>query len=220
VVVFDDVSVEDVSKTLVAAKFRNAGQVCISPTRFYVQEKVFDGVVKAFASAAEKIVIGDGTKPDTQMGPLANPRRIEAMETFISDAVGHGAELRTGGERIGNAGYFWRPTVLAHVGNEARIMNEEPFGPVAVFNPFRSFDDAVEQANRLPFGLAAYAFTQSAKTATAIGEAFESGLVGVNTMAVSAPEAPFGGVKESGYGSESGPEGLEAFHTTKFISQL
>lgn len=220
VVVFDDVSVEEVSKLLVAAKYRNAGQVCISPTRFYVQERIYDGFVDAFAGLAEKIEVGNGLDAKSQMGPLANPRRVDAMEQFIADAVDRGAKLKTGGSRIGNAGYFWQPTVLADVGNDARIMNEEPFGAVAVFNRFGSFEEVVGEANRLPYGLAAYAFTQSGKTATAIAEALESGLVGVNTAAISSPEAPFGGVKESGYGSESGTEGLEAFLATKFISQM
>jgi len=220
VVVFEDVEVGDVSKLLVAAKYRNAGQVCISPTRFYVQERVFDGLVDRFTDMAKAIVVGNGLDAGVQMGPLANPRRIDAMERFVADAVEKGAKLRTGGERIGNAGNFWQPTVLTDVGNDARIMNEEPFGAVAVFNRFGSFEEVVREANRLPYGLAAYAFTQSGKTATAIADALESGLVGVNTLAVSTPETPFGGVKESGYGLESGSEGLEAFLATKFVSQM
>ncbi|MEI9964751.1 MAG: aldehyde dehydrogenase family protein [Caulobacteraceae bacterium] len=150
---------------------------------------------------------------------MANPRRLDAMSAFIGDAVQAGAVLKTGGERIGNQGYFWQPTVLADVPNAARIMNEEPFGPVAVMAPFRTFDEVVEQANRLPYGLAAYTFTQSAKTAMLIGDALEAGMVAINGTAIAGADSPFGGVKESGHGSEDGPEGVEACQVIKVISQ-
>jgi succinate-semialdehyde dehydrogenase / glutarate-semialdehyde dehydrogenase len=220
VVVFDDVDPEKVAGLAVAAKYRNAGQVCISPTRFYVQENVHDRFVAKFAELASALPVGDGLDTRHKMGPLANPRRIDAMEQMIGDARDHGAKVKTGGSRIGNAGFFWQPTVLTDVPNDARIMNVEPFGPVAAMVRFKTFNDVVEQANRLPYGLASYAFTGSAQTATAIGDALESGLVGVNTFAVTVPETPFGGVKESGYGSEGGSEGLEAYLQTKFISQM
>jgi succinate-semialdehyde dehydrogenase / glutarate-semialdehyde dehydrogenase len=220
VVIFDDVDPEKVAGMAVAAKYRNAGQVCISPTRFYVQENVHDRFVAKFAELAAAMPVGDGLDAKNKMGPLANARRIDAMEQIIGDAKDHGAKVKTGGERIGNAGYFWQPTVLSDVTNDSKIMNVEPFGPVAAMVRFKKFDEVVEQANRLPYGLASYAFTGSAAQATAIGDALESGLVGVNTFGVTVAETPFGGVKESGYGSEGGSEGLDAYLQVKFISQM
>jgi succinate-semialdehyde dehydrogenase/glutarate-semialdehyde dehydrogenase len=220
VIVFDDVDPIKVASACVPFKFRNAGQVCISPTRFYVHEAVHDRFVAAFADIAKGPQVGNGLDSNSKMGPLANPRRLEAIDRLISDARSCGAELRTGGERIGNVGNFWQPTVLTDVPNKARMMNEEPFGAVAIINRFRKFDEMVEQANRPPYGLAAYAFTQSNQNATAIGEALESGMVGINNFMISMPEAPFGGVKESGHGSEGGIEGLDAYLSTKLISQM
>jgi succinate-semialdehyde dehydrogenase / glutarate-semialdehyde dehydrogenase len=220
VVIFDDVDADKVAGMAVAAKYRNAGQVCISPTRFYVQENVHDRFVAKFTELAKAMPVGDGLQPANKMGPLANARRIDAMEQMIGDARDHGAKVKTGGERIGNAGYFWQPTVLTDVGNDSKIMNVEPFGPVAAMVRFKKFDEVVEQANRLPDGLASYTFTGSAQNAQAIGDALDSGLVGVNTFGVTVPETPFGGVKESGYGSEGGSEGLDAYLQTKFISQM
>ena len=218
-IVFGDADVEAATTTLAGAKYRNAGQICIAPTRFYVEDSVFDSFVDGFVKHASALRIGNGLHSETQMGPLANSRRVDAVSELINDAVGQGATLRTGGERIGNTGHFFQPTVLTDVPEGARIMNEEPFGPVATINRFTKFDDVVESANRLPYGLAAYAFTGSNKTATAIGDEIESGMVGINNVMISVPEAPFGGVKESGYGSESGTEGLDAFLNVKFISQ-
>ncbi|HTT81405.1 MAG TPA: aldehyde dehydrogenase family protein, partial [Stellaceae bacterium] len=153
------------------------------------------------------------------MGPMANPRRIAAMEAFIGDAVQKGASLKTGGHRIGNNGNFFEPTVLTDVPKDARIMNEEPFGPVAVIAPFRDFDEVVAEANRLPYGLAAYAYTRSAKTAQAVAAAVETGMISINHHGLALPEVPFGGVKDSGYGSEGGSEAIEAYLNTKFVSQ-
>ena len=220
VIVFDDVDVDKVSSIAVAGKFRNAGQVCVSPTRFFVQEKVYKSFVTQFAEKAAALKIGNGLEADTQMGPLANKRRVEVVESFVSDAVECGAGLATGGERIGNQGFYYAPTVLDDVPDDARIMNEEPFGPLAPMQPFSNFDDVMEKANGLPFGLAAYAFTTSNERANAVSDALESGLVGVNHCAISFAETPFGGVKESGHGAEGGIEGLEAYLTTKFITQL
>ncbi|MGE3868131.1 MAG: NAD-dependent succinate-semialdehyde dehydrogenase [Pseudorhodoplanes sp.] len=220
VIVFDDVDPIKVAAACVPFKFRNSGQVCISPTRFYVHEAVHDKFVDAFTDMAKALKIGNGLDADSKMGPLANGRRIEAMDRLIADARGHGAGLRTGGERAGNAGNFWQPTVLTDVPNDARMMNEEPFGAVAIINRFKDFDEMVGQANRLPYGLAAYAFTQSNHNAAAIGEALESGMVGINNFMISMPEAPFGGVKESGHGSEGGIEGLEAYLSTKLVSHM
>jgi len=218
-IVFDDADIDAASRILSASKIRNAGQVCISPTRFLVQEPVFDAFVDKFVTHIKSVKVGDGLESGTQMGPMANPRRIQAMETFIGDAVKRGAEVRTGGNRIGNKGNFFEPTVLTNVPTDARIMNEEPFGPVAVIAPFHGFDDVVAEANRLPFGLASYAYTRSAKTATAIAAAVEAGMMSINHHGLALPEVPFGGVKDSGYGSEGGLEAIEAYLNTKFVSQ-
>jgi succinate-semialdehyde dehydrogenase/glutarate-semialdehyde dehydrogenase len=218
VVVFDDADLEQALNLIAPHKYRNAGQVCVSPTRFYVQEPVYDAFVKGFVQRAEALPVGDGLDEKHRMGPMANPRRLDAMESLIGDAVKGGANLRTGGERMGNQGYFWKPTVISEASNEVRIMNEEPFGPVAIMNPFKTFDEVVEQANRLPYGLAAYAFTQSSKRSMLIGDALEAGMVAINTVSIAGADAPFGGVKESGHGSEDGPEGVEACQVIKAIS--
>ena len=218
-IVFDDADLDVATKILSAAKFRNAGQVCVSPTRFLVQQKVYDSFVDKFTAAARKIRVGDGLEEGTQMGPLANPRRIQAMESFIADAVQKGAEIRTGGNRIGNVGNFFEPTVIANVNREMRVMNEEPFGPMAIMVPFGDFDEVVAEANRLPFGLASYAFTRSAKTAHHIAAAVEAGMMTINHNGLALPEIPFGGLKDSGYGSEGGTEAIEAYLNTKMVSQ-
>jgi len=218
-IVFEDADIDVASRILAGAKFRNAGQVCVSPTRFLVQEAVYDRFVARFVDHAKAVKVGDGLENGTTMGPLANARRITAMETFIGDAVKRGAEIRTGGSRIGNKGNFFEPTVLTGVPKDARVMNEEPFGPLAVIAPFGTFDEAVAEANRLPFGLAAYAYTRSARTAQAIAASVESGMMSINHHGLALPETPFGGVKDSGYGSEGGSEAIEAYLITKFVSQ-
>jgi len=219
VIVFDDADLDVASKILAATKYRNAGQVCASPTRFLVQSKVYDSFVDKFISASKAIKVGDGMKADTNMGPLAHERRLDAMEGFVADAVRKGAEVQTGGGRIGDKGYFFAPTVLTHADQGTRVMNEEPFGPVAVMIRFADFGQAVEEANRLPYGLAAYAYTKSAKTANLIASAVESGMITINHSGLALPEVPFGGVKDSGYGSEGGSEAIEAYLNSKFISQ-
>lgn len=219
VIVFDDADLGRTVELLAAAKCRNAGQVCVSPTRFYVQQGIYDRFVAAFGERLRKVNVGDGLLDTSQMGPMANPRRPAAMEQFIADAIACGAKLHTGGERHGKEGFFWKPTLLCDVPASARIMREEPFGPVAVLTPFSTFDEAVEHANRLPYGLAAYTFTESAKRALLIGDAIEAGMVGINTVSMAAADSPFGGVKESGYGAEDGPEGLDACLVTKAIHQ-
>ncbi len=218
-IVFDDADVDTASKLLAAAKYRNAGQVCISPTRMLVQERVYDQFVDGFVQHSKAVKVGDGLAPDTRMGPMANPRRIAAMETFIGDARQHGATVRTGGNRIGNKGNFFEPTVLTDVPKDARVMNEEPFGPLAIISPFGSFEEVVGEANRLPYGLAAYAYTRSAKTANAIAAAVESGMMAINHHGLALPEVPFGGVKDLGYGSEGGSEAIESYLNTKFVTQ-
>jgi len=219
-IVFADADVPAAARQLATAKFRNAGQVCVSPTRFLVHESVYAQFVDTFVAAVSAIKVGNGLDKETRMGPLANSRRVEAMEMFVKDAVGQGAKLLLGGKRIGTEGYFFEPTVLVNVPMSARIMSEEPFGPIVPIASFGSFDEVVAEANRLPYGLAAYAFTASLKTATAIGAAFESGMVSINHFGLALPETPFGGVKDSGYGSEGGTEGIEAYLTTKFITQV
>jgi succinate-semialdehyde dehydrogenase/glutarate-semialdehyde dehydrogenase len=218
VLIFDDCDLEKTLDMVVPQKFRNAGQVCVSPTRFYVQQGIYDAFVKGFAARTEKVKTGSGLDAETKMGPLANVRRPAAIGALVEDARAKGARVLAGGER-GNNGFFFQPTVLADVPQEADIMSNEPFGPVAVCRPFETFDEAIEQANRLPYGLAAFAFTENGRRANLLGDAIESGMVGINTFAISTPDSPFGGVKESGFGSEGGPEGLESYFVTKAIHQ-
>jgi len=207
------------AKQLAAAKFRNAGQVCVSPTRFLVQEGVYEQFVERFTTLAKAVKVGNGMDAGTTMGPLANSRRVTAMEGLIADAVQKGAEVRTGGKRIGNVGNFFEPTVMTGVNKEMRVMNEEPFGPLAAIAPFHGMDDLVEEANRLPFGLASYAFTRSAATVSKVAAAVEAGMMTINHIGLALPEVPFGGVKESGHGSEGGAEAIEAYLVTKFVTQ-
>jgi succinate-semialdehyde dehydrogenase/glutarate-semialdehyde dehydrogenase len=217
--VFGDADIGLAVKLLAGAKFRNAGQVCIAPTRFIVHDSIYDRFVDDFVATAEKIKVGDGLSDGVRMGPLANSRRVEAMETLTADATAKGAKLRTGGERIGNRGNFFKPTVLTDVPLSARMMNEEPFGPVAAINRFSDYDSAVKEANRLPYGLAAYAYTKSAKTMSDLGRDIESGMLSVNHHGLGLAEVPFGGIKDSGYGSEGGSEAVEAYLNTKVVSQ-
>ena len=219
VIVFDDADVQVAAKVMAASKFRNAGQVCISPTRFLVQEGVYQQFVDQFAANAKSLKVGNGLEKDVRMGALANPRRATAMAANVEDAGKHGAKVVTGGHSIGNKGNFWEPTVVTELPNDAKAMNEEPFGPLAIINPFRTFDDAVQEANRLPYGLAAYAWTKSAKTANAIANAVETGMISINHVGLGIPETPFGGVKDSGYGSEGGSEAIESYLNPKFVSQ-
>ncbi len=217
--VFNDADLDVAVNVLAANKFRNAGQVCIAPTRLLVQDGVYEPFVRKFVAKAEALKLGDGQADGTTMGPLANGRRVAAMESFVADAVGKGAKLRTGGQRAGNNGYFFQPTVLTDIPANARVLHEEPFGPLALILPFSTFDEAVAEANRLEYGLAAYAFTSSNTTATAVGAAIEAGMVGINHHGLALTETPFGGLKDSGYGSEGGAEGLEPYLVTKFVSQ-
>ena len=219
VVIFDDADVALAAKTMAASKFRNAGQVCVSPTRFLVQEGVYKEFVAQFVMHAEKLQVGNGMDTGVGMGPLANPRRMAAMENLIADAQQQHGQVKTGGQRLGSAGNFWSPTVIAELPTSARAMSEEPFGPMALINPFATFDDAVREANRLPFGLAAYAWTRSARTAQQIAASVETGMITINHLGLGMPETPFGGVKDSGYGSEGGTEALEAYLNPKFVSQ-
>ena len=222
-IICDDADIDEAVRQLAPYKYRNAGQVCVSPTRFYVQRAVHRDFAGRFAEAAAALRVGSGLEAGTDMGPLANSRRREAMEALVADAVGRGAVLRTGGRRLGgpgNGGFFFAPTVLDEVPRDARAMVEEPFGPLALISPFDTLDEALEQANRLPFGLAAYAFTRSLERSARLGRGIEAGMVAINNIVVNANELPFGGVKESGYGSEAGAEGIEPYLVTKMISEM
>jgi succinate-semialdehyde dehydrogenase/glutarate-semialdehyde dehydrogenase len=218
VLIFDDFDAVTAARQGVAAKFRNAGQICTCPTRFVVHEDVHDVFVETFVAEAEKIKVGNGLDPDTKMGPLANRRRLEALESLVADATARGATLVTGGSRIGNQGCFFQPTVLTDVPEDADVMNVEPFGPIAPVVRFRDFEDAIRIANRLEYGLASYAFTNSMPRANALAMRVESGIMSINHYNTSQADTPFGGVKESGYGREGGYETLDAFMVTKFIS--
>ena len=218
VIVCDDVDPVETAIMSAVRKFRNAGQVCTSPTRFFVQQPLYERFARAFAEKAKAITVGRGLDEATEMGPLANGRRVEAMEMLVADARAKGARVLAGGERLGNRGYFFSPTVLADVPDEARAMREEPFGPLALINPVETLDDAIAKANALPFGLAAYAFTNSARTADRLAEDVEVGNFSINTLEASVAETPFGGVKESGFGREGGAEGLSHYTIVKNVS--
>ncbi|TXL70633.1 NAD-dependent succinate-semialdehyde dehydrogenase [Vineibacter terrae] len=218
VILFADADMTQAARVLPAQKFRNAGQVCVSPTRFLVHESLFEPFVAAMAGHARALKVGDGLAPATSMGPLAHARRLDAMEALVADAVGKGASLITGGKRLGNRGFFFEPTVLADLPMTARIMNEEPFGPVAVIQRFSQPEEAIAEANRLPFGLAAYAYTRSSANAALVARKIQSGMISINHHGLGLPETPFGGVKDSGYGSEGGSEALDGYLATKLVS--
>ena len=216
VLVFGDCDLDKTLDMVVPQKFRNAGQVCVSPTRFFVQEGIYDRFIEGFAARTRAVSTGHGLEAGTVMGPLANARRPGAIEALVDDAAAKGARVMAGGKR-GTSGYFFEPTLLADVPDSADIMNNEPFGPVAVAAPFADLDDALGKANRLPYGLAAFAFTESLRTANILGDAIEAGMVGINTFAIGAADAPFGGIKDSGFGSEGGIEGMDSYLVTKAI---
>jgi len=218
VLIFDDADIEQAATLMVANKYRNCGQVCVSPTRFLVQEGVYDRFVALFVDSVKKLKIGNGLESGNDVGPLANERRIPALEALIADAIAEGAKLHCGNTRIGNKGYFFAPTVLTDVPLSARIMNEEPFGPVAIINRFSSVDAAIEEANRLRYGLASYAFTRSTILAHRLGFEVKAGMTTINHLGLALPEVPFGGIKDSGYGTEGGSEAINAYLETKFIT--
>jgi succinate-semialdehyde dehydrogenase/glutarate-semialdehyde dehydrogenase len=220
VLVFDDADVEAAARACAASRFRNAGQVCVAASRFFVQRKVYPRFVECFVGLADGIALGSGLEPGTGMGPLANTRRLDAMAAFVQDSDHVGGRVATGGSRGEGPGFFWKPTVLLDLPDGARAMREETFGPIAPIVPFDTTEEALARANRVPFGLAAYAFTASAATVLAVSDGLQSGMVGINTLGISLAEAPFGGVKESGYGSEGGTEGLDAYLSTKFIAHM
>jgi succinate-semialdehyde dehydrogenase/glutarate-semialdehyde dehydrogenase len=218
-IVFDDADVKFAATVLATGKYRNAGQVCIAPTRFLIQDGVYEQFIQEFVDRTAALKLGDGLADGTTIGPLANDRRQAALGTFVEDAVQQGAKIAIGGGRNQNKGYYFEPTVLTDVDLRARAMNEEPFGPLALLRPFKTFDEALMEANRLPYGLAAYAYTRSVTNATAIAGAIESGMISINHYGLALPELPFGGVKDSGYGSEGGSEAVEAYLVTKLVTQ-
>jgi succinate-semialdehyde dehydrogenase/glutarate-semialdehyde dehydrogenase len=218
VLVFDNVGVDVAAKAIAAGKFRNAGQVCISPTRLFVQRPRYAEFVEAFSARAAAMRLGSGLDETTEMGPLANARRMESIAGFTEDARKAGARIAAGGARHGNAGNFWSPTVVADVPDHARLLTEEPFGPIVAVLPFDSEEDVIARANSLPFGLAAYMFDGDAHRADRVAARLEVGMVSINQGPLALPETPFGGVKESGYGREGGAEALLPYLVTKFIS--
>ncbi|MCA7968265.1 NAD-dependent succinate-semialdehyde dehydrogenase [Burkholderia sp. AU39826] len=219
VLVFNDADVEKAAVEGAANRFRGTGQICISSTRFLIQREVYDEFVDHFVRAATALKVGNGMDAGTQVGPLANPRQLAKMEELIADAVERGATVLAGGKRIAGEGYFFEPTVLADVPTDARVMHEEPFGPIAVLMRFDAIADGLAEANRLPYGLSAYAFTSNARTAIDVADGLEAGMIGINQYRIVSTELPFGGMKESGHGSEGGAEGIEYYLTRKFISQ-
>ncbi len=218
VIVCEDTDVKAAAISGAVRKMRNAGQVCTSPTRFFVHEKIFDEYLDVFVKRAADTVVGNGFDPDVEMGPLANVRRIGALTDLVEDARDKGADLKTGGSKLGDKGYFFQPTVLANVPDDARVMQVEPFGPLAIVNPVSSLDEGIAKANSVPYGLAAYGFTNRADYVDRMIDEIEAGNVSINTLEASLPETPFGGVKSSGYGREGGTEGLHNYMITKNIS--
>ncbi|WP_057415259.1 NAD-dependent succinate-semialdehyde dehydrogenase [Pseudomonas syringae group genomosp. 3] len=217
--VFDDADIDLAARVLATAKFRNAGQVCVSPTRILVQRKVLQAFTEKFVGLTREIKVGNGLESGTTMGPVANDRRIPALVDLIEDAVSAGATVSAGGKAVEGQGYFFEPTVLSGLTPAMRIMNEEPFGPVALLVPFDTVEEAIAESNRVPFGLASYAFTTSMKTAQALSTYIEAGMLSINHQGIGLPEVPFGGIKDSGYGSEGGTEAIEAYLNTKLVTQ-
>jgi succinate-semialdehyde dehydrogenase/glutarate-semialdehyde dehydrogenase len=220
VIIAADADVNLAVKAAGAAKFRNAGQVCISPTRFLVHNAIKDEFTRALVKHAESLKLGDGLVEGTTLGPLANARRLTAMSQVVADAQAKGAIVATGGQRVGDAGNFFAPTILADVPPQPSVINDEPIGPVAAIRGNDSHEDATVEANRLPFGLAGYAFTSSIKNAQLLMNRVEVGMLWINQPATPSAELPFGGIKDSGYGSEGGPEALESYLNTKAVSMV
>ena len=219
-IVFADADVAAAATVAVALKHRNAGQVCAAPSRFYLHESIHDAFVTAFVEKSRTLQLGNGQDKATQMGPLAMFKRVEAMQRLTDDAKSRGARVLAGGERLGSQGNFFLPTTLVDVPEDALVSHEEPFGPIAPMYRFKTFDEVVARANALPFGLSAFVFTRGLKTSIDIAAELESGMVSINHFGLALPETPFGGVKDSGHGSEGGSEGLDAYLSTKFVSEL
>jgi succinate-semialdehyde dehydrogenase / glutarate-semialdehyde dehydrogenase len=219
-IVFDDANVDAAATMLAKLKVRNAGQVCVSPSRFFVQRKIYDRFTERFTKTISAIAVGNGLEKTTQMGPLAHARRLDVMEAFMEDARAHGGEVVTGGARLKGSGFFFPPTVITGLPDHARLMTDEPFGPIAPVVRFTDPEDAIRRANSLPYGLSSYVFTESLKTSTYAANALESGMVNINHFGSALSETPFGGVKESGIGSEGGTETFDGYLVTKFVTQV
>jgi succinate-semialdehyde dehydrogenase/glutarate-semialdehyde dehydrogenase len=215
VIVCEDTNVEQAALSGAVRKYRNSGQVCTSPTRFFVNEAIADQFTDTFVKRAKQTVVGNGMDKGVEMGPVANDRRIPVLTDLVEDARDKGADVLTGGRRRDNKGYFFEPTVLANVPDDAKIMQEEPFGPVAIINTVTSLEDAIQRANAVPYGLAGYAFTNRADYISQLVDEVEVGNLSINTLEASMPETPFGGVKSSGYGREGGSEGLDNYMVVK-----
>lgn len=220
VLVFEDADLERAVTLSVATKARNAGQLCGSPTRFYVAEPLHDRFTALYREQMAALRVGDGQLPETQMGPLANARRLSAIEGLVADAVDRGARVECGGKRLDRPGWFFAPTVLSQVPDDAAVLRQEPFGPISVIRPFRDLEEAIALANHLPFGLAAYAFTRSAAIAHTLGDRIEAGMLGINNFNVITTESPVGGVKDSGHGVEGGSEGVAAHLYPRHVAHL
>ncbi|MEY3708161.1 MAG: hypothetical protein RL585_2718 [Pseudomonadota bacterium] len=205
---------------LVAFKFRNAGQVCVSPTRFYIQQQAYDRFVARFIEKTKAVKVGDGLAADTKMGPLAHLRRMPAMLKFVEDATARGGRIEIGGEALGGEGNFFAPTVLTNVPDDSMVMTSEPFGPIAPCVPFKDLDEVLGRANALPYGLSSYAFTTNTKNALAVQNGLQAGMVNINHFGQALAETPFGGIKESGIGSEGGFETFDGYLNTKFVTQM
>ncbi|MCC2596009.1 NAD-dependent succinate-semialdehyde dehydrogenase [Pusillimonas sp. MFBS29] len=220
VLVFDDADIDRAAKQLARFKVRNAGQVCVSPTRFYIHDKVYDQFLEGFVNTLKTVKVGDGLDPDTQMGPLAHARRVPTMQKFVDNALQRGGKVVLGGEALDRKGHFFSPTVVTDLPEDAMLMTEEPFGPIAPLVRFSDTDDVIKRANSLPFGLSSYVFTNSLQTATKVSNGIESGMVNINHFGSALPETPFGGVKDSGIGSEGGTETFDGYLVTKFVTHV
>jgi len=219
-IVFDDAEIERAADMLATLKFRNAGQVCASPTRFFVQEKAYDRFMACFLARTQRVKVGDGLLPETTMGPLAHARRLASIQSFVDDARERGARVEAGGSRIGELGNFFAPTVLTGLPDDSLAMTAEPFGPIAACVSFKDADEGIRRANALPYGLSSYAFTSSTKHALAVQNGLEAGIVNINHFGQGLPETPFGGVKDSGVGSEGGIETFDGYLVTKYVTQM
>ncbi|GAB1576939.1 NAD-dependent succinate-semialdehyde dehydrogenase [Bordetella petrii] len=220
VLVFDDADIGRAAEMLAKFKIRNAGQVCVSPTRFYVQEGAYEQFLARFTEVLKGIKVGDGLEEGTQMGPLAHERRVPAMSKFVEDAKKHGGKIALGGEPLDRKGFFFSPTVVTDLPDHSMLMTEEPFGPVAPVVRFKDTDEVLRRANSLPFGLSSYVFTNSLQTATKVGNGLEAGMVNINHFGSALAETPFGGIKDSGIGSEGGLETFDGYLVTKFITHV
>jgi succinate-semialdehyde dehydrogenase/glutarate-semialdehyde dehydrogenase len=220
VIITSGVNLQQAADVLLPTKFRHAGQACVAPTRFLIERSVYREFIDLFKAKCESLVIGNGTDEKTTLGPVNSARRLEALEAYVGDALEKGATLECGGSRVGDQGYFFAPTILSDMTTDMRIMNEEPFGPIALMMAFDSVDDAIAEANRLPFGLAAYAWTSDLRIANKISRSVESGMISMNHFGLAIPETPYGGIKDSGIGSEGGLEAIEAYLNTKFVTQM